>query len=65
MDIEYLIIGIIFLITGIAIIVYKFRYHTIKENEYADFETFTELEISLILIIAGVYLIYKEIKFLI
>jgi uncharacterized membrane protein HdeD (DUF308 family) len=33
MDIEYLIIGVIFLLAGITYIVYKFRYHTVKEDE--------------------------------
>jgi hypothetical protein len=34
MNIEYLIIGVIYFITSIAIIIYKFKDHTIKEEKY-------------------------------
>ena len=64
MDIEYLIIGIVFLITAIVIIIYKFRYHTIKENEYVGFGKYIEFKIAVGLIVLSIYLISKEIKHL-
>jgi hypothetical protein len=61
MDIEYLIIGAIFLLTGIAIIIYEFKYHTIKEDEATSFQYYS-VKGSIILILLALYLLWEEIK---
>ena len=61
MDIEYLIIGVIFLLAGITYIVYKFRYHTIKEDEDGGFK-YAGLGSAFIFIMLAVHLIWKEVK---
>ena len=64
MDIDYIIIGLVFLITGITILIYKFRYHTIKEDEdhvETDFNG-TLLIFTLGFIVLGGYLIWNEIE---
>jgi hypothetical protein len=62
MDLEYIIIGIIFLITGISIVVYKFRYHTVKDNEeYSKFNG-KLASIILVLILFATHLIWSELE---
>ena len=61
MDIEYLIIGLVFLITGVSIFVYKFNYHTIKDDEITGFK-YNWIGAAILLIILAFYLILEEIK---
>ena len=60
MDFEYLIIGIIFLLTGFSYIVYRFRYHTIKDDQYTGFQH--GLEAAAIIIVLAIFIIWEEIE---
>ena len=62
MDFEYLIIAFIFLLAGITYVVYKFRYHTIKEDEEAGFSKYAGLSGAIIFIMLAVHLIWKEVE---
>ena len=61
MDVENLIIGFIFLLTGIAIFVYKFRYHTIKSDEIHGRINDRLFIGGIALILLAIHLIWKEI----
>ena len=59
MDIEYLTIGILFLLIGIAIIIYKFRSPSIKKNIGYRYDL---LGAAIVCIVLGLYLTLQEIK---
>ena len=61
MNFEYIIIGIVFLLVGITYIIYKFRYHTIKEDEETGFKH-QGLGGAIIIIMLAIYLIWNEVE---
>ena len=62
MDFEYLIIGLIFLITGVTIIIYNFRYHTIKDDrEYIRLK-YLALGVSITLLLMSINILWNELK---
>ena len=61
MDIEYLTIGFLFLLIGIAIIIYKFRSPSIKKNKHIGYR-YDLLGAAIVCIVLGLYLTLQEIK---
>jgi hypothetical protein len=70
MDLEYLVIGLIFLLYGVAVFVYKFRYHIIDKD--LNYSTYSNKRVNskllvgdFALILFAIHLIWKEIEILI
>ena len=60
MDIEYLIIGIIFFITGLVILIYKFKSYGIDDDDTGGFK-YNSIGGAIILILLAIYILIDEI----
>jgi hypothetical protein len=61
MGIEYLIIRVIFLVTGIAILLYRFKSATIKDDNIGKYK-YNSIGGAVLLILVAISLILNEIE---
>jgi|TARA_B110000902_G_C14143160_1_gene526555 hypothetical protein len=60
MDIEYLIIGTIFLVSGLAILIYKFKSYGIDDDDTGGFK-YNSIGGAIMLILLAIYILMDEI----